>query len=168
MPKGKESAKKEVLLLCDSLRDPRDLAQLIHLSLATNTKLELTGSSISPIHPKVIGIVNSWLPGFYAKPQLKLVSQKGDFFKRINELKKKGFVTVGTSSHEGESLFDKDLSKGKHAIVFGTETSGLSKEKMAAMDKMINVPMKNETKFFTLSAVVPLVTYELLRQKKLL
>ena len=161
-------AKKELIILCDSLRDPRDLAQLIHLSLATNTKLELTGSSLAPNHPKVLNIVNSWLPGFRASPNLKLVSQRGDFFRRVAELKKRGFAVAGTSSHEGKPLFKAGLSKGKHAIVFGTETSGLSESKMKAMDSMLQVPMKNGTKFFTLGTIVPVFAYEALRQKKLL
>ena len=67
----KKSTKREIILLCDSLRDPRDLAQLIHLSLATNTKLELTGSSVAPTHPKVLNIINSWLLGFKDNSNLK-------------------------------------------------------------------------------------------------
>jgi len=161
------------------LRDPRDLAQLIHLSLAANTKLELTGSSLAPTHPKVINIINSWLPGFKNNPNLKLISQRGDFSKRITQLKKKGFVIVGTSSHQGKSLFGSSplhkeqlaktsLAQGKHVIVFGTETSGLSEAKLREMDLVLSVPMKNETKFFTLGSIVPVFVYEALRQKKLL
>ena len=155
-------------MLCDSIRDPRDLAQLVHLSLATNTRLELTGSSISPNHPKVLNIISSWLPGFKDSPNLKLVRESADLFKRVKELKKKGFAVVGTSSHEGSNLFGANLSKGKHAIVFGTETSGLSEAKMRAMDVMLRVPMKNGAKFFTLGTVVPVFTYEALRQKNIL
>ncbi|MEI7961648.1 MAG: TrmH family RNA methyltransferase, partial [archaeon] len=139
-----------------------------HLGLASNTKIEFTGSSLTPNHSKVIAIINSWLPEFKETTRLKHVSQHPDFEKRILQLKKQGYEIIGTSSHEGSNLFSANLSKGKKVIVFGTETSGLSLGKMHLMNKMLLVPMKNDTKFFTLRTVAPIFTYETLRQKKLI
>jgi len=157
----------EVLLLFDSIRDPRDIAEIIHLGLAADIQIEFTGSSLNPNHPKVIAIINSWLPEFINKPNLKHVTIHHDFQKRILQLKKDGYEIIGTSSTTGEKLFDSDLTKGKHAIVFGTETSGLTKEKMSLMDKILSIPMKNNTRFFTLRAIAPVFAYETLRQKKM-
>jgi len=160
--------KKEVILLFDALRDPRDMAQMIHLAIASKTRIELTGNSIAPNHPKVVNILNSWMPGFSQKQDFSMVSNKGDYFSRIKQLKKKGYTMLGTSSVFGNSLYSTDLSKGKHAIVFGTETSGLSKEKVGVLDGVVRVPMKLPAKFFTISAIAPAILLESMRQKKLI
>ncbi|MFA5931696.1 MAG: TrmH family RNA methyltransferase [archaeon] len=159
---------KKVVLLFDCLRDPRDLAQMVHLGLATDTEIELTGNSIQPTHQKVINIIDSWIHNFRDNQTLEHVSIHQDFEKRIKALKKQGYEIVGTSPNVGTNLFNFDFSNGKQVIVFGTETSGLSKEKMALLDKMIKVPMQNGTKFYTITAIAPVFAYEALRQKKLI
>jgi hypothetical protein len=160
----------KLILLFDSLRDPRDLAEVIHLGLAADIRIELTGSSLNPNHQKVINILDSWLLGFRNNPKLGHVSIHTDFAKRIIALKKQGYKIIGTSSHSGKNLFNSGeiFSNGKQAIVFGTETSGLSREKIALMDEMLFVPMKNETKFFTIRAIAPVFAFEALKQKKLI
>ncbi len=160
--------KKDVLLLFDALRDPRDMAQMIHLAIAAGVKIELSGNSISPNHPKVINIVDSWILGFKKSPNLSMIENKGDYFLRVEELKKKGYAVLGTSSNFGENIYKSDISKGKHAIVFGTETSGLSREKASVLDGVIKVPMKSPAKFFTICVVAPVILFEALRQKKLI
>lgn len=160
---------KNIILLFDSLRDPRDMAQMIHLGIAAGVSIELTGSSLPITHPKVIGILDSWIPGFKKKPTLENVSFHPEFGKRIGSLKKQGYTIIGTSSHPGtKSLFKTDLSSGKHAIVFGTETTGLNKDKQNLMDAMLAVPMTSPTSFFTISAVAPVFCFEAMRQKKLI
>ena len=159
---------KKIVLLFDSLRDPRDLAEMIHLSLAADLQIELTGSSLPPTHQKVINIIDSWILDFRNNQDFSHVSIHSDFAKRITALKKQGFTIVGTSPNAKKSLFEADFSKGKHVIVFGTETSGLSKDKMSLMDEVVCVPMKNKTKFFTIKGIAPVFAFEALRQKKLI
>jgi hypothetical protein len=157
-----------VILLFDSLRDPRDLAQMIHLGLAAETKIELTGSSLPPEHNKVINIIESWIPNFRDEQKLSHVSIHKDFSKRILALKKQGYKIIGTASNAKKTLFETNLSRGKHCIVFGTESSGLSKEKLSLMDEIICVPMKNNTRFFTIGTIAPVFLFEALRQKELI
>ena len=141
---------------------------MIHLGLAAGVEIELTGNSLSPTHLKVINIIDSWINNFRDNQTLEHVSIHSDFEKRIKALKKQGYEIIGTSPNTGENLFSADFSKGKQVIVFGTETTGLSKEKMSLLDKTLKVPMQNNTKFFTISAIAPVFTYEALRQKKLI
>lgn len=159
---------KKLALLFDSIRDPRDLAEMIFLSLALDVKIILTGSSLSPSHPKVIKIINSWMPGFKANPELDNVETKDDFFKTIKGYKKRGFLVIGTSPNSKNNLFSQNYSKGKHLVVFGNESSGLSEKKLCEMNTTVSAPMKNNTKFFTIRAIAPVFGYELLRQKNLL
>ncbi|VVB75352.1 tRNA (cytidine(34)-2'-O)-methyltransferase [uncultured archaeon] len=162
--------KKELILLFDTLRDPRDLAEVIHLGLAFDIEIELTGNSIQPTHVKVINILDSWIHDFRDKPQLDHISIHSDFSKRITALKKQGYKIIGTSSTiaKAKPLSKYEFGKGKYVIVFGTETSGLSAEKQELMDEILSVPMKNKTRFFTVRAVAPILAFEALRQKGLI
>ena len=157
---------KELILLFDSLRDTRDAAEVIHLGLAFDLNIELTGSFIAPNNYKVMKILDSWLPGFKEKPLMAHVKTFPDFFARIKILKSKGWKIIGTSPNAENNLFSFDLSKGKHVIVFGTEKSGLSESKLRIMDSVLSVPMKNNTNFLTIRAVAPIFAFEALRQKK--
>lgn len=159
---------KKIILVFDCIRDPRDLANMIHLAIATNTKIVLTGNSLSPTHYKVINILKSWIKEINEKEIMKIVKIEQDYFKFIKKIKKEKYKTYGTSPNIGQNLFEKDLSKKNHAIIFGTESSGLTKEKMNSLDGILKIPMKNNTKFFTLTAIAPTITYEILRQKKLI
>ncbi|MFA5360983.1 MAG: TrmH family RNA methyltransferase, partial [archaeon] len=130
-------------------------------------RIEFTGSSLPMNHPKVVGIINSWVKGFKEKPNFDNVSTHPDFFKRINFLKKKGYLIIGTTPNVNAiDLFSVDLSKEKKVIVFGTETTGLCKEKQKLMELMIKIPMNPPTSFFTISVIAPIICFETIRQKK--
>lgn len=160
--------KKEIILVFDCLRDPRDIAQVIHLSLATNTKSILTGNSLLLDNFKTINILKSWITNVDIKQVEQFVTFESDYNKCISSLKKKGFTLVGTTPNNAKNLYSSKFSKGKHAMVFGTESSGLSEQKKVVLDTMIKVPMLNGTNFFTISAIAPAITLEIMRQKKLI
>jgi len=155
-------------LLFDAIKGPRDLAEVLHLALATGRKVYITGKSIRHDHNKVKGLIDSWKPGFRNNPKINNLEYEEDYFSQIYKLRKKGYTIVGTSPNTGQSLFETDFSKEKQVIVFGTETSGLNKEKMAKVDYTIRVPMQNNTRFYTLATVTPIIVYEIMRQKGLL
>ena len=71
---------------------------------------------------------------------------------------------IGTSPHSKKSVFDLDLSEGKNIFVFGTESGGLSRDKMSKLDELVSVPATAEVPFLTLPTVVPIITYEYYRQ----
>lgn len=158
----------KLILVFDCLKDPRDMANIIHLSLATNTKVILTGNSLPKNHYKVLKILNSWIPNISEKEIEKKVKNEMDFFKCIEKLKKNKYTIYGTSPNFGENFYKKDFRKLKHAIIFGTESSGLSKEKITKMEEIVQIPMKNNTRFYTITTIAPAITLEILRQKKLI
>ena len=159
------NSKNDLRLLVDTIKDPRDMAELVHLVLATNQNVEVTGNSITHSHPKVAGQVNSWKPGFRQSPTMTHVHYSQSYLDKVRQLKAEGYIIVGTSPNHGSSIFETDLSKGRHVLVFGTEVGGLSREKMAVVDKMVKVPMLNETRFYTLRVIIPIIVHEVLRQK---
>jgi hypothetical protein len=155
-------------LLFDTIKDPRDLAEVLHLAIATNRQVDITGKSIRHDHKKVAGVIGSWKPGFKQNPQMAGVEYADDFFSKVSALKRQGYKIIGTTPNSGPSLFETDLSRGKQAIVFGTEVGGLSKKKMEVLDGIIRVPMQGGTRFYTLRTVVPVIVHEIMRQKGML
>ncbi len=60
----------------------------------------------------------------------------------ISKLKEQGYRIVATSPHvENNSLSQLDLSKGKIALVFGTERTGISEDVSKVADEWIKIPM---------------------------
>lgn len=159
---------EKLILIFDCLKDPRDMASMIHLALATNTKIIITGNSLPKNHYKVIKILNSWIPNITEEEINKKVRAEQDFFKCIEKLKKNKYTIYGTSPNFGTNFYKKNFTKGNHALVFGTESSGLSKQKIEKMEEMLQVPMKNNAKFYTITTITPAMTLEILRQKKLI
>lgn len=159
-----------VTLLFDCIRAPYDWANILQATIAVgDCQIYVTGNSIRHDHHKVIGKVGSWsksirknglpnIPIFYIK----------SFKECLEALKAKKFVLIGTSPYSQESFYDLDLKDDNLVIVFGTESSGLTKEKMTMMDKMVKLPMTSNLDFMTLSVIVPVIVYEIKRQQGVL
>jgi TrmH family RNA methyltransferase len=151
---------KRIGLLFDCLRAPYDASHIIQVVLAVgNCDLYISGNSINLNHKKIISKVKSW--GIYSYPNAELFEDL-DFASQ--ELHNRGRYLIGTSPHAKKSIFDLDLSEGKSVFIFGTESGGLSKEKISKLDELISVPATEEVPFLTLPTVVPIIAYEYYRQ----
>lgn len=83
----------------------------------------------------------------------------------IESLKKRGYRILATSPHpNGKMLDELDLSKGKCAILFGSEKPGLTKQALEMSDEYVTIPMCGFTESFNISVSCALVLYNL-RQK---
>ena len=151
---------KRIGLLFDCLRAPYDAAQIIQVALAVgNCDLYVSGNSINLNHKKIVSKVKSW--GINSYPNIEVF---GDFYLAVKELHNRGKYLIGTSPHPKKSIFDLNLSEDTNIFVFGTETSGLSKEKILKLDELVSIPTTEEVPFLTLPSVVPIVVYEYYRQ----
>jgi len=80
----------------------------------------------------------------------------------LKTLKSKGYRIVATSPHLNDNLLpDFDLTKGKAALVFGSEKPGISDIIMNEADEFLKVPMFGFTESFNISVSAALVLYEL-------
>lgn len=156
-----------VKLIFDCLRSPYDFANIIQVALATGAcEIYVTGNSLRHDHPKILGKVGSWSHEV-KKSGISLPIHYYDSLEEcVGELKAKGIRIIGTSPHSSKSFCDLDLSGDDYAILFGTESGGLSKKKTSLVDEMVKIPMTGAIDFMTLSVVVPIVTYEAIRQQK--
>lgn len=80
----------------------------------------------------------------------------------INHLKKIGYRIVATTPHQNDvNLPDFDLTRGKTALLFGTEKQGLSKTALALADEFIKIPMFGFTESYNISVSAAIILYQL-------
>jgi len=80
----------------------------------------------------------------------------------IQTIKKKGYRIVATSPHSTDmELPDFDLSKGKAALVFGSELPGISEAIRQEADEFLKIPMFGFTESFNISVSAAIILYQL-------
>jgi len=80
----------------------------------------------------------------------------------IRELRKQGYRIVATTPHEGDTnLEDFDLRKGKVALFFGTELTGISDVVKEEADEFLKIPMYGFTESFNISVSAAVILHHL-------
>jgi len=83
----------------------------------------------------------------------------------IAELKRKGYRIVATTPHTNDiELPDLDLSKGKIALLFGSELSGLTSEALNNSDEFVKIPMFGFTESYNISVSAAICLYNLMER----
>ena len=80
----------------------------------------------------------------------------------LRSLKDRGYRIIATSPHPGGYELDEtDLSRGKAAIVFGTEMHGISDLVREEADEFLKIPMVGFVESFNISASCAIILYTL-------
>ncbi len=101
--------------------------------------------------------------GSYKWLTLKRHNQPGDnTTAALTALKKEGYRVVAAMPHKNDcKLEDFDLSKGKTALVFGSELEGLSRVAVSLADEFIQVPMVGFTESLNISVSAAICIHHL-------
>lgn len=92
----------------------------------------------------------------------KYNGDKNNSLKAIQSLKEKGYRIVATSPHINDiNLPEFDISKGKFALVFGSELPGISKIITKEADEFLKIPMFGFTESFNISVSVAIILHHL-------
>ena len=85
-----------------------------------------------------------------------------NLIKAVETLKNEGYRIVATSPHKnGISPENFDLHKGKAALMFGTELTGLSRGALELADEFIQIPMAGFTESYNISVSAAIILYTL-------
>lgn len=80
----------------------------------------------------------------------------------ITKLKEEGYRIVATTPHEGDlNLEEFDLTKGKAALIFGTELTGITDIVKQEADEFVKIPMYGFTESFNISVSAALCLHHL-------
>ena len=92
----------------------------------------------------------------------KYSKKENNTLEAIDQLRKHGYRIVATTPHEGDiKLEDFDLKKGKAALVFGTELTGISDVVKAEADEFLKIPMYGFTESFNISVSAAIILHHL-------
>ena len=79
-------------------------------------------------------------------------SKKENTLATINKLKAQGYRIIATTPHTNDiNLENFDVSKGKFALMFGSELPGLTEIAMENADEFLKIPMYGFTESFNIS-----------------
>ncbi|MGE0076288.1 MAG: TrmH family RNA methyltransferase [Bacteroidales bacterium] len=85
----------------------------------------------------------------------------------INSLKKQGYRIVATSPHANDkSIKEFDVTKGKFALLFGTELTGLTKSALSLADEFVKIPMYGFIESYNISVSAALSLFEFVHKLK--
>ena len=91
--------------------------------------------------------------------------EENNTLKCIQNLKKEGYRIVATTPHINDgNLQDFDLTKGKTALLFGTEMEGLTNVALQEADEYLKIPMYGFTESFNLSVAAAVCLQHLSHQ----
>lgn len=96
------------------------------------------------------------------------IYKKNNILDSIKELKNNGYRIVATTPHHHAVYLNEfDLNKGKTALLFGTELTGLSDEALSLSDEFIKIPISGFTESFNVSVSVAIILSNLVDRLKL-
>lgn len=153
---------RRVELLFDIIRSPYDMAHIVQIAESIDTVVYTSGkNSLFFDIPRVRAKVGSW----NIKDNFKEIRYE-TFEDAVKDLKTKGKYLIGTSGETDKIFYDVKLPADQDVvIVFGTESSGLTREKQQLLDEVVKLPMdKSKVDFLTLLVAVSAMAYELYRQ----
>ncbi len=90
------------------------------------------------------------------------VSRHATTGEALTELRRQGYRIVATTPHREDTTPETfDVSRGKFALVFGTEHAGISPEVIAAADEFLRIPMCGMVESLNVSASAAILIYTL-------
>lgn len=108
------------------------------------------------LHPDVVRGASQWVSVH------RYNEQTNNTVLALQSLKNQGYRIVATSPHKGGVMLpDFDLTKGKAAIVFGTERQGISNDVVQMADEFLMIPMHGFTESLNISVSAAIIMHTL-------
>jgi len=148
--------KRSVILAYNSIKDPRDMAEILHLAAGFGAEVHLLGKSLKPSHWKVLRKLRSWRPIFSEKPEEIPARSFPDARVWIRDAQARGFMVVATVL-EGGIRPRLDASCKRIAILFGEETHGLPADLIGECNGRWTLPLGAGGRFYTLGQTTAVI-----------
>ncbi len=108
------------------------------------------------VNPDVALGASKWLSLY------KYNSEKNNTLQTIKILKNKGYRIIATTPHVNDvNLENFDITKGKFALMFGSELPGLSDIALENADAFLKIPMFGFTESFNISVSAAIILHHL-------
>jgi tRNA (guanosine-2'-O-)-methyltransferase len=98
------------------------------------------------INPEITLGSNKWLSLY------RYNEQPDNTLAALDRLKQQGYRIVATTPHRNDCLLDEfDMTRGKFALLFGSELDGISPAALDAADEFLRIPMAGFTESLNIS-----------------
>lgn len=141
-------------VMAENMFHGQNAAALIRHCEAFGVQAMHTVESICKFEPSVHVMrgTNQWVD----------VSRHETTTEALRQLKSEGYRIVATTPHQEDSSPETfDVTKGRFALVFGTEHAGISQEVMQQADEFLKIPMCGMVESLNVSASAAILIYTL-------
>lgn len=149
-----------LLLVLDSIQDPRNFGSLLRTADAAGVDLVVTARSRNVAVTPVVSKVAS---GAAESQVLAEVSNLARFLAGLSD---RGVRVIGTDDGAEASIFDVDLT-GPLALVMGAEGEGMRRLTRERCDQLVQLPMRGVVESLNVAVAAGVCLYECLRQRRL-
>lgn len=147
----------DFLLILDGLQDAGNFGTIIRTAEATGVDLIVcSNNTVDLFNPKVI---RSAMGSAFRQP----ITYANDLNTTIEELLKKDFQIVMTSSYATKNYFSVEFNK-KTALFLGNEGNGISKDLLNKYTS-VKIPMFGKVESLNVSIATSILLYEIAKQK---
>jgi len=149
----------DLLLLLDSIQDPRNLGALARSALAAGVKgLIIPKDRAAPV---TAAAVKASAGALSRLP----VTRVTNLNRTAALLKEEGFWLLGASPRAEQSLFDLPDLPERLALAVGSEGKGLSRSLAEKCDFLVSLPLVGPVESLSAPAAAVVILYELLRRR---
>ena len=150
IPEREETGNVVVL---DGIKDPGNLGTIIRSAVAFNyDTIILSKDSVDPYNSKVVRASEGML--------FKINIIIDDLEEVLPKMKKKGYIIYGTDVTNG---LRPEKSRNKHALIIGSEASGMSDNIKKLCDQNLYIEMNKECESLNAGVSASILMYELNR-----
>ncbi len=148
---------KDIFIVLEAVEKPGNLGAVLRTADATGVAgVILTGSKVDQYHPNVI---RSSIGAVFTVPVIVSTNEEAyNFLKRFN------FRIYSAALPSYKNLYELDM-KQSIALVFGTESMGLSDFWIDNCDENFTIPMNGIVDSLNISVSVAVSVYEAIRQR---
>ena len=145
-----------IILAYDTLKDPRDLAEVLHLAAGFSADVHLIGKSLDPRHWKVLRKLRSWRPELAGRPEEIRAERFAEVSAWAAAVRERGCEIAGTVVEGGTRPWA-GSGDGSIAVLFGEETRGLTEEARILCDHRWTIPLGPGGRFYTVGQATAVV-----------
>ena len=149
-----DSRTKYMTLLAENMFHPQNASALVRHCEAFGVQSMHTVQTLCKFNPNVdiVRGTDKWIDIYHHRSTAEALAH----------LKSEGYRIVATTPHKQSCTPESfDVTKGKFAIVMGTEKTGISEEVMAAADEFLRIPMCGMVESLNVSACAAIIVYML-------
>jgi RNA methyltransferase, TrmH family len=145
------------LVVMAGVQDPGNLGTILRSAEAFNAGGVLLGEgTVSQFNWKV---VRASAGSVFRLPVARVKLQAS-----LDEMRGQGLRLIATSSHQGKTLREVDLS-GQVALFVGNEGAGLPRELLQKMDELVAIPHSAQVESLNAGVAASIILYEAARQR---